>query len=65
MKINMVGMSGGPVFGFAGNEKELRYWIVALQSAWLKDTRTTFACPVPVFAPLLTEWVRSLTADAA
>lgn len=62
---SVVGMSGGPVLGFAGNEKELRYWIVALQSAWLEKSRTTFACPLPVFAPLLTGWVRSLTADAA
>jgi hypothetical protein len=62
---SVVGMSGGPILGFAGNEKELRYWIVALQSAWLKETRTTFACPLPVFAPLLTEWVRSRTAEPA
>jgi len=62
---SLVGMSGGPILGFAGNEKELRYWIVALQSAWLEKTRTTFACPLPLFAPLLTEWVRSRAPDAA
>jgi hypothetical protein len=56
---SIVGMSGGPIIGFAGDERELRYWIVALQSAWLPSSRTIFACPVPVFAPMLVAWVRS------
>ena len=31
------GMSGGPIFGFYKNDKnELRYWLVALQSTWIK-----------------------------
>lgn len=54
-----VGMSGGPVLGFSGDKRELRYWIVALQSSWLREKRIIFACPLPAFAPMLTEWVRS------
>lgn len=56
---SVVGMSGGPVIGFSISEN-VRYWIVALQSTWLEGSRTTFACPFPVFGPMLTEWVRSL-----
>ncbi|WP_337270145.1 hypothetical protein [Oryzifoliimicrobium ureilyticus] len=56
---SVVGMSGGPVIGFSIGER-VRYWIVALQSTWLEGSRTTFACPFPVFGPMLTEWVRSL-----
>lgn len=60
---SVVGMSGGPVFGFAHVEGRMRYWIVALQSAWDKTNRTIFACPLPVFAPLLTDWVRAYNAQ--
>jgi hypothetical protein len=39
------GMSGGPVLAFKANErKELRYWVVALQSRWLPDSRYIAAC---------------------
>lgn len=53
------GMSGGPIFGFAIHEGKLKYWIVAVQSAWLKTSRTLFGCPLPVLAPTLTDWVRT------
>ncbi|TPI80436.1 hypothetical protein [Mesorhizobium sp. B2-8-9] len=59
------GMSGGPKFGFAETAEGLAHWVVALQSSWLEKSRTVFACPLPVFAPMLTEWVRSLPAKAA
>ena len=39
------GMSGGPVFAFKMNDrKELRYWVVALQSRWLPDSCCIAAC---------------------
>ena len=49
------GMSGGPIFGFNLNSPS-RYWVVAIQSAWLKDRKITIGCPLPVLANLLTEW---------
>lgn len=51
---SVVGMSGGPIFGFrVEGEKRVRYWIVALQSAWLPSRRIIFGCPLPTLAPLL------------
>jgi hypothetical protein len=41
---SIVGMSGGPIFGFKkGPDGLLRYWIVAVQSHWRPATRITFA----------------------
>lgn len=51
---DIVGMSGGPIFGFRiEGEKAVRYWVVALQSAWLPKQRVIFGCPLPILAPLL------------
>jgi hypothetical protein len=51
---SIVGMSGGPIFGFKkGEDGLLRYWIVAVQSRWRPDTRITFGCPVRTFASLV------------
>ncbi len=55
---SLKGMSGGPVFGFAGDINELRYWVVALQSSWLPADGTIFACPIPVLTDLLTRYIR-------
>ncbi len=45
------GMSGGPIYGFRKAENgQWSYHIVAVQSWWRKDSRTTFGCSVPVFA---------------
>ena len=46
-------MSGGPIFGF--RLKPFAYWIVAIQSAWLPESRVVFGCPVPALATLLEE----------
>lgn len=51
------GMSGGPIFGFTWNEKQLLYWVVAIQSTWLPQRRITFGCPLPVIGGLLDGWV--------
>ena len=56
---SIVGMSGGPIFGFNLNPP-IRYWVVAIQSSWLKDRRITFGCPLPVLANLLTEWTEEV-----
>ena len=56
---SIAGMSGGPIFGFNLNPP-VRYWIVAIQSRWLKTRGITFGCPLPVLANLLTEWTDEL-----
>lgn len=43
---SIVGMSGGPVFGFVEGEAEYR--VVAVQSCWLESKRITYACPLEV-----------------
>lgn len=53
---SIVGMSGGPIFGFRRYANgEQRYWVVALQSWWDPETRTIYGCPVPLFARLVAE----------
>jgi hypothetical protein len=48
---DITGMSGGPIIGFGTDNK--RYWIVAVQSSWLKDQKIIFGCPVPIFAGIV------------
>lgn len=54
---SLKGMSGGPIFGFRREGSELRYWVVALQSTWLRGQDIVFGCPVPTLASLMTSWV--------
>ena len=43
---SIVGMSGGPILGIRHSEVDTRYWVVAVQSWWDKNTRTVRACYV-------------------
>lgn len=53
------GMSGGPVFAFHQSESgELIYWLTALQSRWLPESRYIAACPTK----LLGHFIESLVA---
>lgn len=56
---SIVGMSGGPIFGFRYGPP-MAYWIVAIQSSWLQSRRIIFGCPIPVLAGLLTTWIDDL-----
>jgi hypothetical protein len=57
---SIVGMSGGPIFGFRYGPPAT-YWVVAIQSSWLKNKSIVFGCPLPVLAGLLTEWIDALS----
>jgi hypothetical protein len=48
---SLVGMSGGPIYGFSHNDPN-RYWIPAIQSSWRRGYKITFGCPVPLLAHL-------------
>jgi uncharacterized protein (DUF433 family) len=51
---DVVGMSGGPIFGFAKRPGGLwEYWIVAVQSRWRSSSRVIFGCPLRTFAQLV------------
>jgi hypothetical protein len=46
----LVGMSGGPIFGFRRDDQGTwSYHIVAMQSRWFPDEKITLGCPVPLF----------------
>lgn len=53
---DITGMSGGPIIGF--NEALNRYWVVAVQSSWLPESKITFGCLIPVFAQLVEDWLQ-------
>jgi hypothetical protein len=49
---DMDGMSGCPIFGLEKGRND-RYWIVAIQSSWLRSRRVIFGTPVPVLGRLI------------
>lgn len=57
---SIVGMSGGPIFGFRYGPP-MAYWVVAIQSSWLQSKRIIFGCPLPILAELLTTWIDDLS----
>lgn len=52
---NIDGMSGGPIIGFS--KDWTRYWVVAIQSSWLPESRITFGCLVSVFTQIVEDFV--------
>jgi hypothetical protein len=53
---SIVGMSGGPIFGFKVYPNgEWRYWVVAIQSRWDRATKTVYGCPLSEFGPWITQ----------
>jgi hypothetical protein len=52
---SVVGMSGGPIFGFRFGE-QTQYWVVALQSTWIPSRRIVYGCSLPILATLMTQW---------
>ena len=49
---SILGMSGGPILGFRFGPP-MEYWVVAIQSSWIRKDRITFGCPIPVLAELI------------
>jgi hypothetical protein len=54
---SIIGMSGGPIFGFRKEGDQLRYWVWAIQSWWDKCRRIAFGCRVAAFAPMIAEGI--------
>ena len=44
---SIVGMSGGPIFGFKDYDFE-PYYVAGIQSKWIEERKLTFGCPLPV-----------------
>jgi hypothetical protein len=58
---DITGMSGGPILGFS--KKGDKYWIVAIQSSWLAESKIVFGCPIPLIADLVEKMVADTTPD--
>jgi hypothetical protein len=55
---DITGMSGSPVISFKwDNNNELRYWLVGVQSTWLKSIETIRAVETEKFLQLLDGWL--------
>lgn len=59
------GMSGSPIFGLIqDDDSQFRYWVVAIQSGWLREKRIIAACPITTFALWLSteleEWLEDV-----
>jgi hypothetical protein len=54
---SLVGMCGGPIYGFSQRRHPDRYWIPAIQSGWRRDLKITFGCPVPLLAALAEKYL--------
>ncbi|MCA9113174.1 MAG: hypothetical protein KDA52_24695 [Planctomycetaceae bacterium] len=52
---SVVGMSGGPIFGFAKRDNRTYCWVVALQSAWDPKRKIVYGCSVPRFGRIMSE----------
>ncbi len=59
LNIDITGMSGGPIIGFSRNHPD-RYWIVAVQSSWLPESKVIFGCPVPTFSQIVENIIKEV-----
>lgn len=57
LKINIHGMSGGPLFAINVDSWEI--WIVGVQSHWCPQNRIAFVCPVKTILDQLPDHLRS------
>jgi hypothetical protein len=54
------GMSGGPIFSFKRNDLgELKYWLYAVQSSWIKNKSLIAACLMTPFAQMVRDVIWS------
>lgn len=62
MPLNSIqGMSGGPILGF--NKQGNKYWIVAIQSSWLPESKIIFGCPILTIADIVEKMISRATPD--
>lgn len=52
------GMSGGPIFGLKHEEDDSRYWAIAIQSWWEKDSGIIRACYLRILCDALDKWLQ-------
>jgi hypothetical protein len=53
---SIAGMSGGPIICFREDDFE-PYFVAAIQSSWLPDSRITFGCPIKVMLDIAHEFL--------
>lgn len=62
-KIDIDGMSGGPIFGVMRCDQKLRYKVIGVQSSWYPLSRVIAACPFSSLAHALEKLVVSVRSD--
>lgn len=62
-KLNIVGMSGGPIVGICkGPDDWVGYSVVAIQSRWHEATKIIFGCPITLFGEMVDRYAAELLA---
>lgn len=59
------GMSGGPIFATRKSRKNLKYWVIGVQSGWYPSTSTISACPFSSLAVSLEKLMREVKLKGA
>lgn len=54
---DIAGMSGGPIIGVRRDDEQTKYWVVGVQSGWLKERRIIAACHFQSFARFVGEMI--------
>lgn len=58
---NIDGMSGGPIVGVkVGKDNRVNYWVIAVQSEWLPESRVICACPIAPFGDVMSSFLDEL-----
>jgi hypothetical protein len=64
-KLDIGGMSGGPIFGLCQGEGGLlTYSVVAIQSRWHKTSKVIFGCPIKLFGEMVERYAAGLLAQS-
>ena len=56
---DIAGMSGGPIFAFEIVNGHGKYWLVALQSKWLPESKVIIGCPTTFLGLVLEHALKS------
>jgi hypothetical protein len=51
------GMSGGPIFAFEQINGQYRYWLIALQSSWLDQSKIVIGCPTTFLGDVIDKMI--------
>lgn len=59
------GLSGAPVLTLSSDESALRYWLVGVQSSWVRSSQSIAVCPARPLLGYLQDQIRKLLPNAS